>query len=171
MWCSTRLWQNCIWILNESMTSECAKIFIVRCPNSKLRDWVRLYRNHNRIQFNDCKTVDEALQVAVEHGYIFPTYKTLNLVFYLSVDIRRSKAKKPCIMMIAQKIELIWDILEWDQEIWPLLSFIMQKWKMGNGDSSKHYKRFWSLWQPFKMVMPITILGGSNNPQIHWSIK
>eukprot|EP00956_Cyclotella_meneghiniana_P020910 scaffold37526_cov59-Cyclotella_meneghiniana.AAC.4 len=149
-------------------TLEYVKIFTAGYSNFDLRGPVRFYRRHNRVDFRDCETVDDALQLALEEGEtLYPDHIA---AMWSSIFRLLSKGQQNKFVHkedVAQLELLIWDVLEVTMDSLPrmrpkdLTTIIIQLAKISNRVSSRHYKRL----SASELALKNILFDEESNPQ------
>eukprot|EP00956_Cyclotella_meneghiniana_P007914 scaffold10504_cov55-Cyclotella_meneghiniana.AAC.1 len=141
-----RVWPSSVFDCPK--TSEYVKIVFNGHSNFDLRGSVRSYGRHNHVDFRDCETVDDALQLALEQvDYLYPDQ---NAAMWSSVFrlLSNGQLRNVVHKEDVPRLELlIWDVLEVTMDLLPrmrprdLTTIILQLAKISNRVSPRHYKR------------------------------
>eukprot|EP00956_Cyclotella_meneghiniana_P012854 scaffold18306_cov62-Cyclotella_meneghiniana.AAC.1 len=161
-----RVWPSSVFDCPK--TSEYVKIFAVGHSNFDLRGSIRLYRRHNRIEFKDCETVSDALQLALEQGEnLYPDHIAAMWTYIFRLLSKGQQQKFVQKEDVAQLELLIWDVLEVTMDSLPRMrprdfaTITLQLAKITNRVSSKYYKRL----SVSELALKNILLDERSNPQ------
>eukprot|EP00956_Cyclotella_meneghiniana_P015666 scaffold24155_cov89-Cyclotella_meneghiniana.AAC.3 len=161
-----RVWPSRVF--DGPKTSEYIKIVFNGDSNFDLRGSVRSYGRHNHVDFRDCETVDDALQLALEQGDYLSTAE--NAAMWSSVFRLLSKGQQRNVVHkedVAQLELLFWDVFEVTMDSLPrmrprdLATINLQLAKITNRVNSKHYKRL----NATELALRNILLDESSSPQ------